>query len=75
MKYFMLLLFVVTFSTALFAQDAKDEKDYSAHGIQFQIGENFQLQSFEGLTLSYLYRVNKNYYLRFGIGTFFNSAT
>ncbi|NOX18504.1 MAG: hypothetical protein GXO87_09530 [Chlorobi bacterium] len=69
MKYLPVFLFVTFFSTVIFSQDVKNEEDYSAHGIQFQIGSNFQLESFDGLTFSYLYRVNKNYFFRFGIGT------
>jgi len=70
MKYLLALVISVLLFTSVFAQTDETTNNYSAHGIQFQIGSNFQLESFDGLTFSYLYRANKDYFFRFGIGTF-----
>ena len=70
------LIISVLLSTSLLSQSAdsvKNEAPYSRKhkwALQFQAGYNFQIQAFNGLTVTLKYHFNEKSALRFGAGYF-----
>ncbi|MBK7106653.1 MAG: outer membrane beta-barrel protein [Ignavibacteriae bacterium] len=64
MKPFLYLIIFSIIVSSNYAQDSCTVEN--PHGLQFQIGSNFQLINFDGYTISYRYFWDKNNGLRFG---------
>ncbi|MBK7979233.1 MAG: hypothetical protein IPK06_04320 [Ignavibacteriae bacterium] len=61
------LIYFFIFTIIIATNYAQDScKVENPHGLQFQIGENFQLTNFDGYTVSYRYFLDKNSGFRFG---------
>jgi len=70
MKYFFFLFLLLGLLNLTFAQDScSTNYDQLKHGLQFQIGSNFNLISFENYTFSYRYRFNSRSGLRISVLT------
>lgn len=64
------ILFLFTSAASSFAQTDNPERQYlsdSSSALQFQIGSNFTLSSFQGSTISYKYHLSRTSALRGGL--------
>jgi len=68
MKYFLIVsLFICFFAINIFAQDStQNSLKQNKFALQFQIGGNFSLRSFQGTIFSCKYHIYDNSALRFG---------
>jgi hypothetical protein len=74
LSFLSVLFMIITFSSPA-CPDQDSTRSRGKYALLFQVGSNFQLQSFSGTTVSFKYQMNKRSALRFGVSISGSSNT